>query len=296
MSVISRRKTSEGVTVITETKEYSNTFLILTKEIRKRSAFRAWKINVGGTANATTTVDASFTLKFDVPRSEPYSFNDDAAEFDGILTRPLQTVIMGIYRDSNSAAPEVNYQLIVPDESSIISVPVKRSAFVKKVYGFKMINGILTENTINKPSEIEGFISIPIKIAKAIVSVPAQLLSFKIENIKRDVTKETEQQNLGKAELQTRKNEIAKEGELLKARLDNQKTMLTYEGEIAKAKLEAEKTFLNAQKEVITASKDLTAAKKDWENAKKELEEVLKKIHEDSANSHKPGKSKTLDN
>jgi len=278
-------KTEEGITedrevVITETKEYTNNFLILTEEIRARTSTRKWLINVDGTANADTTVDASFNLKFEIPTTGSFTLNDKSKEFVGILTRPLQTIIMGVYKDSASPTADVKYQIVVPDESRVVSIPVKRSAFVKKMYGLKMANGMLAENTINKPSEMEGFISIPIKIAKAIVSIPAQLLSFKIENIKRQTTFETEQQNLLKAQLLTKKNEISLGSELLKTKLDSHKTMLSYDAEIAKTKLEAEKALIVAQKDTITANKDLVVAKKDWENAKKELEELLKRIEE----------------
>lgn len=278
----------DGDTIISETKEYTNNFWILSEEIRAKIATRIWQINVDGKADTKTTVDASVTLKFDIPvAANSFLFNNKSKEFDGILMRPLQTVIMNVYKDPTSPAPDIQYQIILPDESRVVSIPIKRSAFVKKMYGFKISNGVLTENIINKPSEMEGFISIPIKIAKAIISIPVQLISFRFDNIKRQTALETEQQNLAKLQLQTRKDEIAKESDLFKAKIDSQKIILTYEGEIAKTKLEAEKTLIIAQKDVITANKDLTAAKKDWQNTKKELEEILKKIEDEHENKYK---------
>lgn len=196
----------EGVTVITETKQYNNNFFILTNEIRKENASRRWIINVDGASETDSTVDASFRLKFDIPSPGSFLFKDNFQELEGILLRPLQTIIMSTH--TSSCIPPLQYQLLVPDESKVVSISIKRSAFVKKVYGFKMTNGMLTENTINKPSEMEGFMSIPIKIAKAIVSIPAQIISFKIENIKHQTSLVTEQQNLSKAVLQKKKNRI----------------------------------------------------------------------------------------
>ncbi len=196
----------EGVTVITETKQYNNNFFILTNEIRKENASRRWIINVDGASETDSTVDASFRLKFDIPSPGSFLFKDNFQELEGILLRPLQTIIMSTH--TFSCIPPLQYQLLVPDESKVVSISIKRSAFVKKVYGFKMTNGMLTENTINKPSEMEGFMSIPIKIAKAIVSIPAQIISFKIENIKHQTSLVTEQQNLSKAVLQKKKNRI----------------------------------------------------------------------------------------
>ena len=199
-------KVKAGATVITETKQYNNNFFILTNEIRKGNVFRRWVINVDGKSANNNTIDASFHLKFDIPSPESFLFKESSQEFDGILIRPLQTIIMSIHAASSN--PPLQYQVLVPDESKVVSISIKRSAFVKKVYGFKMINGMLTENTINKPSEMEGFMSIPIKIAKAIVSIPAQIISLKIENIKHQTSLVTEQQNLSKAVLQKKKNGI----------------------------------------------------------------------------------------
>jgi hypothetical protein len=161
---------------------------------------------VDGASETDSTVDASFRLKFDIPSPGSFLFKDNFQELEGILLRPLQTIIMSTH--TFSCIPPLQYQLLVPDESKVVSISIKRSAFVKKVYGFKMTNGMLTENTINKPSEMEGFMSIPIKIAKAIVSIPAQIISFKIENIKHQTSLVTEQQNLSKAVLQKKKNRI----------------------------------------------------------------------------------------
>jgi hypothetical protein len=255
--------TSEGLAVTTETKEYTNTFYILTKELRNKAASRSWSINVDGTSEIKTTVDASFSLTFTAPGSQGSPFaNMPGTGIDGLLTRPLQTVMMNIFKDPGATIPDVQYQLVIPDESRIVAVPVKRSSFVKKTYGFKLTNGIFTENTINKPSEIEGFASIPVAVAKALVSIPAQLLQFKVENIKRQSALETEEQKLAKALFDARKENIGRDAELLKA------------------KLEAEKSVLTAQKELITANKDIADAKKDWEKAKQELEVLLKKVHE----------------
>lgn len=277
-------KTSEnnpaaGLTVITETKEYMNNFFILTKEIRTNIASRSWIINIDGTANINTTVDASFTLKFNVPHCNAFSFNKSEKVLKGVLTRPLLTVIMSIYKDRNSSEPNAEYQISIPDESMLVTVPIIRAGFIKKVYGIKLSNGMLLENAINHPSQIEGFVGIPIKIAKALISIPAQILSLKIENIKRQTTLKTEQQNLSNVEFQARKTAISNESELLKAKLETQKTMLIYEGEINKTKLDADKALLEAQKNIMIANRELATGKKDWENAKKELSDLLQQIN-----------------
>jgi hypothetical protein len=50
--------------------------------------------------------------------------------------------------------------------------------FVKKTELPKFSTGLLVENYISKPSEVEAFLSIPINILKAVFSIPAQIFQF----------------------------------------------------------------------------------------------------------------------
>lgn len=266
-------------TITTETKEYTNDFLVLNEEIRARQADRRWVIPIDGTANKATAVTASFTLKF--PAGALGELKATDKNFDGILTRPFKTIIMEIFRNDNgTGTPDAKYQVRIPDENRLICVPVSRGAFIKKVYGMKMVNGNLSENVINKPSQVEGFVAIPIKIAKAIATIPSHLLQFRIETTNRSTTLETSRQNLAKVQLQNKKDLITREAELIKSEAEAQRTRITAESDILKGKLEAEKTLIDAQKNIITANKELETAKKDWETAKTELQELLKKIDE----------------
>lgn len=256
-----REAAPDGTAVTTETKEYTNTFYILTSELRQKAAARSWPINVDGTSDARTTVDASFSLTFTTSGAGTPAFSSlPAAGVEGLVTRPLKTVTMNIFKKGNAATPDAQYQVVLPDEARLVTIPVRRSAFVKKTYGFKLANGVLTENTINKPSEIEGFIGIPVAAAKALVSIPAQLLQFRLENIRRQTSLETEKQSLAKTLLDAKKSDA------------------THDAELAKARMDAEKSVLAAQKEWISANKDIAAAKNDWEKTKKELEDLLAEI------------------
>jgi len=265
--------------ITTETKEFTSDFMILNDEIRAGKASRRWMIPIDGTTLNATFVNASFTLKF--PSGVLGTLTGADQKVDGILTRPLKTMIMEVFRNiDGSGDPDAKYQLMVPDEDRLIAIPVARGAFIKKVYGMKMTNGTLTENVINKPSQVEGFVGIPIKIAKAIATIPSYLLQFRIETTNRVTAFETSRQNLAKAQLQNQKDLINREAELIKAEAEAQKTRVTAETDMVKSKLDAEKTLIEAKKDIITANKDLEIAKKDWENAKTELQDLLKKIED----------------
>ncbi|MGH7887517.1 MAG: hypothetical protein ACREPG_06605, partial [Candidatus Binatia bacterium] len=71
--------------------------------------------------------------------------------------------------------------LYLPDKSALNIFPINRGAFIKKVTTVTFDNGVLTEFTITKPSEALGFISIPVDLAKAIVSIPGEVLSVKVK-------------------------------------------------------------------------------------------------------------------
>lgn len=275
-----------GTTVTTETKEFTNNFIVFAKEIRDQKASRTWIINIDGIAEQPAIIDASFDLVFaSIPAPLPLS---KQTIYGGVVSRPMNTIDISITRkvipDPNAAVAvqpvPVKYWVTIPDESKIVTAPIRRSPGVKKTYGLKFTNGLLTEGTISKPSEMESLVSIPVNIAKAIVSIPAQLFSFRLESIKRQTTLETEQQALTKALLVTRKNEISNEAELLKAKVEAQKVLASYESEIIKARLDAQKTVLDAQKTLITANEDLKTTKAKWDNAKAELEAILKKIED----------------
>jgi len=70
--------------------------------------------------------------------------------------------------------------LLLPDGSPKICMPIERAVFVRKVTNLTFDRGILTEVHIEKPSEVLGFMDIPVSIAKAIASMPAELIQLKI--------------------------------------------------------------------------------------------------------------------
>ena len=91
--------------------------------------------------------------------------------------------------------------LLLPDGAPKICMPIERSAFVKKVTNLTFDKGVLTEVHIEKPSEVLGFMDIPVSIAKAIASIPAELVQIKINysNKEKDLT------NARRAELEAKK-------------------------------------------------------------------------------------------
>lgn len=101
-----------------------------------------------------------------------------AEGFSGIAYRPLmpcEVVVSG--NDSQTEAV-----IYVPNKAIINTFPLDRGAFIKKVANLTFDNGVLTEFTINKPSEALGAVSLPVDLAKLVASVPAEILTVKVNH------------------------------------------------------------------------------------------------------------------
>jgi hypothetical protein len=114
--------------------------------------------------------------------------------YDGLLTRPVKNINLCFNLDQDSVkkhgagkefiANQIPPVLIV-DFNRLICIPVQRTPFVKRINSIAFQDGLILNNDIVNPSSVEGFVSIPINVAKAIVSIPGQLIQFRYDNTKR---------------------------------------------------------------------------------------------------------------
>jgi hypothetical protein len=70
---------------------------------------------------------------------------------------------------------------LLPQAGPIGFVPMNSSAFVKTTDDVQFVDGSLTSWSTDRPSEVLEVVRLPVKIATALVSVPAQLLSVKVD-------------------------------------------------------------------------------------------------------------------
>jgi hypothetical protein len=115
-------------------------------------------------------------IKIDPP--VPVSSLTTYCEGDGVCFRPLRPYIVTI---TLGGVPFRSETVLMPNGAPILSLPVHRAAFVKNITNATFDQGILTEVHIEKPSELLGFVEIPLAIAKAISEIPGELLQFKID-------------------------------------------------------------------------------------------------------------------
>ncbi len=103
--------------------------------------------------------------------------------YNGIFYRPLLPYTFAIEINNTLYHPTVVY---LPNKAPILSIDISRKAFIPYKLTIDFENGILKQVTWVKSSEVVGFLKIPIDVAKAIVSIPAELLTVKVNNITQE--------------------------------------------------------------------------------------------------------------
>jgi hypothetical protein len=110
---------------------------------------------------------------------------------------PLQVSLL------QSGQPVDTAVVLLPQAGPISFIPMNSSAFVKTVNDVQFTDGMLTSWTADRPSEVLEVVRLPVKIATAIISVPAQLLSLRVNYSSQD-----------KALLEAQQAQIAAEAKL----------------------------------------------------------------------------------
>ena len=70
--------------------------------------------------------------------------------------------------------------IAMENEAPILSVGVDRTFFATRTTTLDFTDGMLRDVTIEKTSELESFVKVPLHIAQAIVNLPAQIIQLKI--------------------------------------------------------------------------------------------------------------------
>ncbi|HEY1544323.1 MAG TPA: hypothetical protein VGG01_18130 [Xanthobacteraceae bacterium] len=110
----------------------------------------------------------------------------------GVLYRPnaVHKVVILRKPDPFGPGPWTLYQVKrveLPNVSPILSIGVERALFARRKTAINFQNGILTDVSIDKGSELVGFVSIPLSVAKAIVDVPGQILTIRYNDTNNQI-------------------------------------------------------------------------------------------------------------
>jgi len=102
---------------------------------------------------------------------------DSPCQREGIFYRPLLP-----YKFELKEPVQLSTVLYLPNRSPILALDISRATFVDNHYTMKFTDGVLTSISWTKPSELEGFLSIPLDLARTVTSIPGQLLTVKVQN------------------------------------------------------------------------------------------------------------------
>ena len=105
----------------------------------------------------------------------------------GVVYRPNITHTLTVLRKANPAGRgpwllAMTRQIEVPNGAPVFVAEVNRSLFVDRVTDLEFSDGVLTNISVKKPSEIAAFVEIPLAIAKAVTALPGLVLNLKIND------------------------------------------------------------------------------------------------------------------
>lgn len=190
-------------------KTYESTFVVTAAELKNKHVPFDWKIRTDG----DTLIDASFLVRFTPAHTRADISPGSLTTAPGIITRPLTTLSVTIDPNTHGVQGIATTDIQVPDCSRLLIVPLKRTPLVKRVNTPKFANGMLIEQDISKPSEIEAGLSIPINILKAIFSIPSQLFNFTVQHkFQRQISELTLQKQLQDLQKQVLAGQIKEPG------------------------------------------------------------------------------------
>ena len=133
------------------------------------------------------------SLISDPLKADPTKANDR----NGIYFRPALPYTL-IFRSASAEefeSREIENTLYLPNKSPVMFLDFKRVAFGKYTHVIDFENGQLKQMTFSVPSSALGFMTIPIEVAKAIASIPGEILQLKFNVVSKQndlLTKQAE--------------------------------------------------------------------------------------------------------
>lgn len=100
----------------------------------------------------------------------------------GLYFRTPTPVWISLLRTDGGSTRVIDSSVaLLPQAGPIGFVPMNSSAFVKTTDDVQFVDGSLSSWSTDRPSEVLEVVRLPVKIATALISVPAQLLSVKVD-------------------------------------------------------------------------------------------------------------------
>lgn len=115
---------------------------------------------------------------------------------DGLYYQVPVPYVLTVTQDHDNAKIVQTQFVAVENGGPIVRVPVDRGAFISRNTTLSFSNGSLTSHEVVKPSEALQFVSLPVDVAKALLSIPAELLTARINVTQSQGNLLTQQESL----------------------------------------------------------------------------------------------------
>jgi len=130
------------------------------------------------TARSTRKAAAALVISADKTNAEAIYKAYKGALF---YRSPVPTLVT-LERNVNNTWHVVDSAMVVlPQAGPISYIPANSSAFVKTVDDVVFVDGMVASWSPDRPSEVLEIVRLPVKVATAIISVPAQLVSLRVD-------------------------------------------------------------------------------------------------------------------
>lgn len=142
----------------------------------------------------------------------PFATQDDASKpsfikVDGYAyRRPLPYLIEVTPKDTACDGKDVRRQKVLakvtaPNRSAINVLPMRAGRFTQTVIGSTFKDGMPEAYNVNRPSEVAAVAGLPVDIAKALISIPTQMLQLRVNYNSEDTALIEAQKNALDAEI-----------------------------------------------------------------------------------------------
>ncbi|WP_298754884.1 hypothetical protein [uncultured Psychroserpens sp.] len=215
---LSFKRKAKPIRIIERT--YEKEFNIDSTDLLKTDQLIKWEIKVFSDKDIDISkkVDAGFSIK-----KAPTSNLDNVGRINlekvnGLVFRLYDEAKIEVIGNTIGLSSNI-FELSYINPNSSYTVKIRTTPFAKRVHDLIIKNGQLMEHSLNNPSSIVGFASIPIKVGKSLMSIPAQLINIQISNRKKS-------HELSKLDLKNKKELLDAEKELLNSKNELSQTRI----------------------------------------------------------------------
>jgi hypothetical protein len=183
--------------------EFSATYI---EELLKNKASETIKFSVSKLSSNVSETEMPGYCKKKTGCGTSYTAKKDF-EIPGIVFRSLALYSITLSVGGCFDQQTLTLTAMAPNDGQVFVVDVSRTPLVEQKTNLTIVDGMLTQIDLNKPSTYLALAKIPLDILKAIASVPNDILTLRIKKIQDEGTLTKAQGDLLQNEIQRMKNE-----------------------------------------------------------------------------------------